>query len=247
MTTSAFIIQLRTAIAAQKSKHKTLTSDAIAAMVTADNVHIAGQLKKAKATTGQSKVGGKPDLPADFTWPCEAGDDEAPLGFVAQINLAEVHAADLSSILPATGMLWFFSMLDADRAGGGELDEDTAAIRYAAKPGTLKPHKLPEFFDDNDDAVIKERVIVFGPTVHVDSHDADVHDVIAKALKKLAGTTGPVNLLKPEDDELLLASFDGYEIAPNAFGEGFLDFSITRKDLKKGKLDAAVVDFTTGT
>ena len=75
-----------------------------------------------------------------------------------------------------------------------------------------------------------------------------IDHIVAKALKKVAGTTGPVNLLKPmADNQLLLASFDGYEIAPNAFGEGFLDFSIDSKDLKKGKLDTAAVEFSNGT
>lgn len=248
MTKVEFVQQVRAAIEAQKSKHAKLTSSDIAKMVDAANVHIGGSLKSGKAAVGQSKVGGKPDLPEEFEWPCEGDDEDAPLGFVAQINLAEVHAADVNNVLPATGMLWFFSILDGDRAYGHEIDSDTSVMRYEAKPGALKPHKLPELFDDNEDAVIKQRVITFGPTVDVDSHDADVIELIAKALKKVGGVKGPVFMVKPsEGGDVILASFDGYDIAPNAFGEGFLDFMINPKDLKKGKLDAAEVDFTTGT
>jgi len=55
-------------------------------------------------------------------------------------------------------------------------------------------------------------------------------------------------MVKPsEGGNIILASFDGYDIAPNAFGEGFLDFMINPKDLKKGKLDAAEVEFSAGT
>ncbi|HPH67156.1 MAG TPA: DUF1963 domain-containing protein [Kofleriaceae bacterium] len=248
MTAVEFVTQLRTAIEAQKSKHSKLTSSDIAKMVDAANVHIGGSLKSGKATVGQSKVGGKPDLPADFEWPCEGDDEDAPLGFVAQINLAEVHAADLGKTLPATGMLWFFSILDGDRAYGHEIDSDTSVMRYEAEPGALKSHKLPELFDDNEDAVIKERVITFGPTVDVDSHDADVHELIEKALKKVGGVKGPVFMNKPsESGDIILASFDGYDIAPNAFGEGFLDFMISPEDLNEGNLDAAVVEFAAGT
>lgn len=54
---------------------------------------------------GASKLGGTPDVPVGFAWPEWRGK---PLGFVAQIDLAEVavHLAD--SPLPQTGLLAFF-------------------------------------------------------------------------------------------------------------------------------------------
>ncbi len=36
---------------------------------------------KGTPKSGESKVGGKPDVPADFEWPNEEDDDGAPLHF----------------------------------------------------------------------------------------------------------------------------------------------------------------------
>ena len=53
----------------------------------------------------RTRVGGRPSLPANLAWPEYAG---APMHFVAQIDLTEVHAVDPEGPLPATGMLWLF-------------------------------------------------------------------------------------------------------------------------------------------
>lgn len=53
---------------------------------------------------GQSKLGGKPDVPAHFTWPTK---EEKPLAFIAQINLAELPAIE-GERLPNSGLLSFF-------------------------------------------------------------------------------------------------------------------------------------------
>lgn len=50
---------------------------------------------------GASRLGGAPDLPADFEWPTNLG---RPLTFLAQINLTEINAKKL----PASGWLLFF-------------------------------------------------------------------------------------------------------------------------------------------
>lgn len=55
--------------------------------------------------TGASRVGGDPDVPADFEWPMVADE---PLMFVAQINLAEVVEFGTLSELPREGLLSFF-------------------------------------------------------------------------------------------------------------------------------------------
>lgn len=56
----------------------------------------------------RSRIGGLPDAPADFVWPISSAGE--PLSFVAQLDLAEVHAAKLpgSSVLPERGLLSFF-------------------------------------------------------------------------------------------------------------------------------------------
>jgi len=62
--------------------------------------------------TGASKLGGAPDVPADFEWPELSG---VALAFVAQINLAEVA----HELLPSEGMLYFFVDANEYMEGGG--------------------------------------------------------------------------------------------------------------------------------
>ncbi len=50
-----------------------------------------------------------------------------------------------------------------------------------------------------------------------------------------------------EDDGIMLADFDGYAIARNAFGEGSLGFVVSPADLAAGELAKADTAFETGT
>jgi uncharacterized protein YwqG len=54
---------------------------------------------------GGSRIGGVPDVPAGFVWPHFR---DAPLGFVAQINLRDVQAVYPNSLVPESGLLSFF-------------------------------------------------------------------------------------------------------------------------------------------
>ena len=54
---------------------------------------------------GVSRLGGEPDMDPDAEWPL---GPEGSLGFLGQIDLAEVRQADALEWLPATGLLQFF-------------------------------------------------------------------------------------------------------------------------------------------
>lgn len=54
---------------------------------------------------GSSRIGGWPDLPAGVDWPCW---QQRPMAFLAQIDLAQAHAAEPELRLPAAGLLSFF-------------------------------------------------------------------------------------------------------------------------------------------
>lgn len=56
-------------------------------------------------STGESRIGGDPDLPPSFDWP---EVDECPLTFAAQINLGEIAKFNGVHELPTEGMLSFF-------------------------------------------------------------------------------------------------------------------------------------------
>jgi uncharacterized protein YwqG len=89
---------------------------------------------------GGSRIGGRPDLPADLPWPEHDGQ---PLMFLAQLDLAEVHSVHPSGELPAAGHLWFFYSL-AQPWGFDPKDAGGSRVFYRP-PGTrLLPAEAPE-------------------------------------------------------------------------------------------------------
>lgn len=59
---------------------------------------------------GTSRIGGDPDLPSRIEWPVTS--EGVPMTFLTQLNLQEFMAANESSLLPASGMLYFFVGVD---------------------------------------------------------------------------------------------------------------------------------------
>jgi uncharacterized protein YwqG len=77
---------------------------------------------EAKIPVGASKIGGRPDLPANIAWP--AYRDGSPLAFLAQIDLAEIaKLATPIKGLPADGLLSVFSVWGW--VNDGDLDPQT--------------------------------------------------------------------------------------------------------------------------
>lgn len=64
------------------------------------------QIPEEKIQIGGSKVGGRPDVPSNFSWPHTK--DNRPLYFLCQLNLIEIKAYDTNNLLPADGVLSFF-------------------------------------------------------------------------------------------------------------------------------------------
>lgn len=54
---------------------------------------------------GATRIGGLPDLPPNMEWPMRNG---RPCEFIAQINLSEAAAYDVTGTLPKDGLLLFF-------------------------------------------------------------------------------------------------------------------------------------------
>ena len=63
---------------------------------------------------GTSKIGGKPDLPANFQWPLYNNE---PLAFCAQFNCQELISFDQKSLLSSNGMLYVFIYIDTTWPG----------------------------------------------------------------------------------------------------------------------------------
>ncbi|WP_339123842.1 DUF1963 domain-containing protein [Fusobacterium nucleatum] len=100
----------------------------------------------------KSKIGGRPYLPKDFTWPYY---QEFPLSFLAQINLEEVSSLDKDKLLPDKGMLYFFYELETQEWGYNPQSkgctkvfyfEDTYNFELIDFPGDMEDYyKIPEF------------------------------------------------------------------------------------------------------
>ncbi len=91
-----------------------------------------------------SKLGGSPYLPEGIDWPAFNG---IPLGFLAQINLAEIPPYAAKKALPSSGILYFFSAygwgehFPWDEVGNPEASK---VIYFNGDLGTLKYMPVPD-------------------------------------------------------------------------------------------------------
>lgn len=86
----------------------------------------------------RSRFGGVPDLPAGALWP---NWDAEPLTFVAQLDLAEAHAAGIDPLLPQDGLLLVFSALDRTPSGTSPLDRESTHVMWV--PAERVPAESP--------------------------------------------------------------------------------------------------------
>lgn len=93
-------------------------------------------VKEDSIPIGSSKFGGQPDLPPDFRWYYFEGQGmdntvkSRPLSFLAQINCQEISKYDTESLLPASGILYFFYELDSMTWGFDPKDAGSAKVFY---------------------------------------------------------------------------------------------------------------------
>jgi uncharacterized protein (TIGR02996 family) len=90
-------------------------------------------------TLGASKFGGCPDLPDDEDWP--ANDDDGPLSFFGQFNLAELQASPVARELPAKGLLSVFAFYQGD--GDDDFPDDCWRMFYFPDVSKLERRDFP--------------------------------------------------------------------------------------------------------
>jgi hypothetical protein len=91
--------------------------------------------EKGQGNTGQSRIGGYPDLPASLAWPLHPHPDHRrPLCFILQLNFAELPEF-LENPLPKKGMLYLFQ-------SEGDNDAEQLVIYQGDEP--LQSTRLPE-------------------------------------------------------------------------------------------------------
>jgi uncharacterized protein YwqG len=96
---------------------------------------------------GASKMGGHPDLPPGLDWPTWHG---TPQAFIAQFHLPDLVSDDVESVLPPTGMLYFFYEAEEQPWGYDPADRGAWSVLYFdGDIGTLHrlpaPETLPEY------------------------------------------------------------------------------------------------------
>ena len=88
---------------------------------------------------GASKLGGHPDLPPGFDWPMWRG---TPQAFIAQFHLPDLASIDVDSVMPPTGILYFFYEAGEQPWGFDPADRGAWTVLYFdGDIGTL--HRLP--------------------------------------------------------------------------------------------------------
>lgn len=114
-----------------------------------------------------TKIGGKPDLPADFEWPYYESEDyrginaNRPLSFMAQINFAEIKPYDKENLLPENGMLYFFYELMSMEWGASPESRNCSRVYYYdGDLSELKNTELPEDLTKYDSECILPEIAV---------------------------------------------------------------------------------------
>src|SRR5207253_2278532 len=97
---------------------------------------------------GNSKIGGRPDLPQDLGWFKDSNGNS--LSFLAQINFAETKAFDAANELPATGIIYFFYSVQQEYLGFDNNDKDKIKVFfYDEDKSLLKRVEVPNDLDIN--------------------------------------------------------------------------------------------------
>ena len=104
--------------------------------------------KAADNKPGASRLGGEPDLPTGTPWPIGPGyDGDAPMDFIAQIDLDTIARRDVDGRLPRSGVLAFFVAMDYSACFviHGDHDAVTRVPDPRRKKKSAKPPKWGGF------------------------------------------------------------------------------------------------------
>jgi hypothetical protein len=194
------------------------------------------KLKKAKKLdVGASKIGGKPSVPPKFTWP--ESEYGGPLGFVLQLNFAELQAAKPTKKIPTKGVLQLFCTLDESDLSSGSPEH---AIRFHENASKLVEADFPEEYDETE-GTLEQRSITFGA-----KGEARMFGDAPELGEELDGSFD-------EDEEEVLLELDAYgnvtrvDESHSIFGEGRFVLVVKSDALAEGNLEGVDLLFVGGT
>ncbi|MBQ8781856.1 MAG: DUF1963 domain-containing protein [Oscillospiraceae bacterium] len=214
---------------------------------------------------GNTKFGGRPDVPSDFEWLRAA--DGRPLAFLAQFNLSELEAYDISNELPKKGMLYFFYDLE-DMPW--DSDDGGARVYYSDNASELSPADFPEDICEEcivEECALKLEAVNDAPQYEdfdfVSESQCDDYGTYLSSVKEALGFApeqrgdirckllGYSDIIQnsvleefafndENDDWTLLAQFDTYENGSSYImycDGGRIYFGIRKQDLAAGNFD----------
>jgi len=145
---------------------------------------------------GQTKIGGRPDLPTEINWLIESYIVEKtekkflffnskkeetvtkPLSFIAQINLSETASFDKENLLPKTGLLYFFYSAEQEVWGFDHKDKNKFKVIYWN--GDFTELKRTEFPSDlSEYSCFKPCLVDIKSEVSLPSYGHEVYDEFA--------------------------------------------------------------------
>ena len=106
------------------------------------------RLVPVEESSNRTRIGGEPDLPADVEWPTING---GPVPFLAQVDLAEIHAVLPIEHLPTSGLLSvFYCPMVFEEIASPELVEilpfSFGALVFTPAENETRRHRTPELF-----------------------------------------------------------------------------------------------------
>ena len=194
---------------------------------------------------GGSRLGGRPDLPTGAAWPTQDG---RPLVFVGQVDLGDVAPADVTGLLPTSGLLTFFYALVHDPASAV-----VASVVFSAEGTALARLDFPHALPVQD----RMRAIPLMPEPDITVHPEEVlpepaswnaqvtwecygfEDGVPPRHRML----GYPDLIQPQPQigrHLLLLQVDMYHLPG---GSGILYFVIPPEDLRARRFDRVMCEY----
>lgn len=128
---------------------------------------------------GSSRIGGDPALPSRIEWPVTS--EGVPMTFLTQLNLKEFAAANESSLLPASGMLYFFVGVDEPAYNIEHRvihvpEEELASVSRRPAPGTTALEEAFRPYRLEPRATLEPPNYAYVDTEQVENDTADYED-----------------------------------------------------------------------
>ncbi|MCC5915747.1 MAG: DUF1963 domain-containing protein [Cryomorphaceae bacterium] len=108
---------------------------------------------------GQSKFGGKPDLPKNTDWPKYNNE---PMVFIGQLNIRDFKKLDVENILPKAGIIYYFAYFKEPESKWGTeydfiVDKEKYIVIYSENDTLITadfPKELPDAYHFNEQELV---------------------------------------------------------------------------------------------